>query len=73
MTNGNKWYYTITTIIVIRSDLDIDLLVNGGNKRLWDLLMAYNMPRDAAFEFKYLTKLGYYYRYMVKAISSAEN
>eukprot|EP00331_Platyophrya_macrostoma_P009327 CAMPEP_0176428090 /NCGR_PEP_ID=MMETSP0127-20121128/12954_1 /TAXON_ID=938130 /ORGANISM="Platyophrya macrostoma, Strain WH" /LENGTH=304 /DNA_ID=CAMNT_0017809729 /DNA_START=28 /DNA_END=942 /DNA_ORIENTATION=- len=55
------------------SDLEVDLLINGGNKRIWDLFAYYNMPRDQTFDYKYKTKIGCYYRFMLMAIVKGED
>ena len=48
-----------------RTNHDVDLVLNGGNERIWDAFKFYKMPKDVPMDFKYKTKIGYYYRTMV--------
>lgn len=46
-------------------DNQISFLVKGGNKRFNDLMVEYNVPKNAGPEFKYLIAATNYYRKLV--------
>jgi len=51
------------------SDLQLAMMKNGGNSALKSCFSSYNLPQDQSMEYKYHTKVGVYYREMLKAIS----
>ncbi|EGR27081.1 hypothetical protein IMG5_201980 [Ichthyophthirius multifiliis] len=50
----------------------LNLMLQGGNKKLWDFFESYNIPKDSPIDFKYKTKAGIYYRELLKSIVEGE-
>ena len=63
----DSWYHTNIQIFIplLRSDLQLTMMKNGGNQKLRQFFEYYGMPKDAPIDFKFKTKAGFYYRELV--------
>ena len=50
---------------LVRSDVHLAMMKQGGNNKLKDYFEKHHLPRDCPMDYKYRTKLAFHYRKMV--------